>query len=188
MAKRRLIVEPDKYVLLFNDAYTDYDGVEPVEIGKIVDTTTQKDVLYIYYNKNNYAENGYHVNIDVYEDENGEYPVANVDDMHRPCMFNDPDVFLSIMLHEYGHYINGDLNQTGLTNQQIQEDRLRCIQMGRVYEMERRADLFAVRYVGKPVFIRSMDYMIEQRKRRNDAAVNVAIREFELRKQAIKNL
>lgn len=65
MAKRRLIVEPDKYVLLFNDAYTDYDGVEPVEIGKIVDTTTQKDVLYIYYNKNNYAENGYHVNIDV---------------------------------------------------------------------------------------------------------------------------
>ena len=87
MAKRRLIVEPDKYVLLFNGAYTDYDGVEPVEIGKIVDTTTQKDVLYIYYNKNNYAENGYHVNIDVYEDENGEYPVANVDDMHRPCMF-----------------------------------------------------------------------------------------------------
>jgi hypothetical protein len=54
--------------------------------------------------------------------------------------------------------------------------------------MERRADLFAVRYVGKPVFIRSMDYMIEQRKRRNDAAVNVAIREFELRKQAVKNL
>jgi hypothetical protein len=60
--------------------------------------------------------------------------------------------------------------------------------MGRVYDMERRADLFAVRYVGKSVFIRSMDYMIEQRKRRNDAAVNVAIREFELRKQAVKNL
>lgn len=188
MAKRRLIVEPDRYILMVNDANIDYDGIEPVEIAKVVDTTTNKEILYVYYNKNNYEENGYHINIDVYEDESGEYPVANVDDVHRPCLFDDPDVFLSMMLHEYGHYINGDFNQTELTNKQIQEERLRCTRIGRVHEKERRADLVAVRYVGKATFLRSMDYLIERRKRRNDAAGDIAIREFELRKRAVKNM
>ena len=86
MAKKRLITEIGKYVLLQNLEYTDYAGTEPVEIGKIVDSFSKEDVMYIYYNKNNYKETGYHINIDVYVGDKGEFPVANTDDLHRACV------------------------------------------------------------------------------------------------------
>lgn len=176
-----------KYKLLFNTAYIDYTGEEEVEIGKIVDTDTDEDVLYVYYSKNLYVSEGYHICIDVYEDENGEYPVAKTDDMHRKCLFDQPSVFLTIMLHEYGHYLNGDLYDNGLTNQMMQEERMRCILENRVMEMERKADAFAVAHVGKNTFMRSMDYLIKKRRERGDRDMHLAIKEFELRKKAIRN-
>ena len=106
MAKKRLITELDRFKLLYNTAYVDYRESQPVEIGKIIDTKSGQDIMYVYYNKNNYQENGYHINIDIYQDQAGEYPVANVDDMHRGCLYEYPDIFLALMLHEYGHYIN----------------------------------------------------------------------------------
>lgn len=190
MAKKRLITEIGKYVLLQNLEYTDYAGTEPVEIGKIVDSFSKEDVMYIYYNKNNYKETGYHINIDVYVGDKGEFPVANTDDLHRACIYDQPDVFLAMMLHEYGHYKNGDLNRQDLTNKSIQDDRLHCIRIGRVQDTERKADAFAVRYVGKAAFLKSIDYMILKRMQRNEdpSVTALAIREFELRKRAVKNM
>lgn len=188
MSKKRLIFEYDKYKIMFNTAYSDYTGPETVEIGKVVDNTTGEDVMYVYYSRRLYKEQGYHICVNIYENETGEYPVAMVDDMHRSCLFEDPDVFLASMLHEYGHYVHGDLNAEGLTNASIQEDRARCIAAGRVQERERKADAFAVRYVGKDTFLRSLDYLIEKRKQRGDDAMGLAIREFELRKTAVKKM
>lgn len=188
MSKKRLIVDYDKYFLMINDAYLDYDGEESVEMGKVVDTHTGKDIIYVYYNKNNYKENGYHINLNVYENDTGEYAVANISDIHRPCLYKDPDVFLSMALHEYGHYVNGDLNRPGITTEQIQRERVQALLNGRVYDMERRADNFAVRYVGKHTILRSFDYLIEQRIQRGDDLTSLAVREFELRKKAIRNL
>lgn len=188
MAKRRLNVEYGKYKLLHNTAYIDYEGYQSVEVGKIIDTQTNQDVMYVYYNKNNFQENGYHTNIDIYKDQNGEYPVANVDDMHRACLYDYPDIFLAMMLHEYGHYVNGDFTRTDATNKQIQGERLHCIRIGRVSDEERKADAFAVRYVGKATFLQCLDYMIEKRKQRGNSANDLAIREFELRKRAVRNM
>ena len=93
-----------------------------------------------------------------------------------------------MMLHEYGHYLNGDLNVTGLTDQKIRDERMRCIMEGRVMEMEAKADAFAISHVGKNTFMRAMDYFIKKRRERGDEAMHMAIREFELRKKAARNL
>ena len=177
-----------KYTLFYNTAQIEYTGNDEVEIGKIVDTETKEDIMYVYYSKNLYQTEGYHTCIGIYKDKNGEYPVAKVDDLHRDCLFAQPNVFLCMMLHEYGHYLNGDLNVTGLTDQKIRDERMRCIMEGRVMEMEAKADAFAISHVGKNTFMRSMDYMIKKRRERGDEAIHMAIREFELRKKAARNL
>ena len=176
------------YNLLHNTAYIDYCGDESVEVGKIVDITSGEDVMYIYYEKNLFRTHGYHTCIDVYEDENGEYPVAKIDDLHRDCLFTSPDVFLTLMLHELGHYKNGDLTQENLTNKEIADERMNCVLSGKIQEIERKADAFAISHVGKSTFMRTMDYLIRMRQKRKDDGMMLAIKEFELRKKAARNI
>ena len=190
-----------KYILLVNESMADYSGDEEVEIAKIIDPVMQKDIMYVDYHKHLYKQEGYHICIHVYENDLGEYPVAVTDDLHRDCLYDQPGVFLSIMLHEYGHYINGDLSHAsnhglydnkgnliseGITNDMIREERLRCLREGRVMDCELKADAVAISHVGKNTFMRSMDYLIKKRRERNDAGAQMAITEFELRKKAAK--
>lgn len=177
-----------KYKLLHNEAYVDYEGDEIVEIGKMVDTETSTDAMFIYYDKNLYKNAGYHMTCYVHEDEEGELPVCMVSDMHRECFFAQRNVFLAMVLHEYGHYLHGDLKMEGVTNKQIQEERVNCIRENRVMEIELAADEFAVSHVGKNVFLRSLDYLIQTRRARNDTGMFMAIKEFELRKKAVQKM
>ena len=179
----------DKYILLHNTAYKNYDGNDEVEIAKIIDSETNDDILYINYNKSLYRQAGYHFTINMCVNDNNEFPTVRIDDFHRECLFYQPKVFLTLALHEYGHYINGDLyEKEGITNKSIKDERLQCVLEGRVMEQERKADAFAVIHVGKNTFMRAMDYMIRKRRERNDNAMELAIKEFELRKKAVRSL
>ena len=143
---------------------------------------------FIYYDKDMYIKRGFHICIDEYSLDDGDYPVAMTDDLHRPCFYDHPEIFLTIMLHELGHYRNGDLQIENTNQEKIQEERLNAIISGRVQEQERKADAFAAQHVGKNTFMRTMDYMIRKRKERGDEGMGLAIREFELRKKAIQNM
>ena len=176
------------YRLLHNTAYINYHGDKEVEIGKIVDSSTDEVLMYIHYKKDIFKETGLHTCAFIYENENGEYLVAIVDDIHRECLYNQPTVFIVIALHEYGHYINGDLNAEHLTTQMVLEERLRCIKEGRVIERELKADAFAIAHVGKNAFMRYIDYLIKKRRERGDDGMHLAIQEFELRKKAARKL
>lgn len=179
-------MEKGQFKLLFNEAYVDYSESAPVEIGKIIDTSSGEDVLYIHYERDLYKNCGYHTCVSIYEFGGNEYPVARVDDLNRKCLFDSPDIFLTMMLHELGHYRNGDLEGEGETTEEKRNARLSAILAGKVLEEELRADEFAVRCVGKNTFMRYIDYAIRQRKLRGDEAMKLAIREFELRKKAIQ--
>lgn len=178
-----------KYELLYNATYAEYSGTEPVEIAKIVDLQSGLDAIYIVYEKDLYQTRGYHLCVDIHEDEEREYPVAKTDDLHRSCLFNSPDIFFTLMLHELGHFINGDFKREYSNDKEVQDERLNCILAGTVQEQERNADAFAVKQVGKNTFNRTMDYLIRAReKRSNDDSKQLAIMEFELRKKAVKKL
>lgn len=178
----------NKYELFTNTAYMDYNGNDEVEIAKIVDSESKETVFFVYYSKTVYCDEGYHLCPVVYANENNEILVVKVDDIHRECLYSQPSVFLSMVLHEYAHYINGDLNETELTTKQIQEKRSRCILEGSVMDIELKADAFAISHVGKNTFMRSMDYMIKKRRERGDRDMQLAIQEFELRKKAARKL
>lgn len=173
---------------MFNTTYVDYAGDESVEIAKIVDLQTKQDAIYVYYEKNLYRTRGYHICIDIYENDEREYPVAKMDDQHRKCLLESPDIFITLMLHELGHYLNGDFNREYTSDKEVQDARLSCILAGTIQEEERMADAFAIKQVGKNTFNRTVDYLIRARQKRNDEGMQLAIKEFELRKKAAKKL
>lgn len=98
---------------------------------------TNKDVMYINYEKDLYKRRGCHVCIEEYELEDGDYPVGMTDDLHRSCLFEHPEIFLAIMLHELGHYRNGDLtafDNGEMTTEKMMELRTQAILSGKVQE------------------------------------------------------
>lgn len=177
------------YQLLHNTANVDYVGGEEVEIAKIIEISTGEDVMYIVYSRDLYKVEGVHTGIFVYEDEGKENVVAKVDDINRPCLFENGDIFFALMLHELGHYKNGDFDtDETLTTESIMEDRTACIMGGKVMDRELKADAFAVKCIGKNKFLRSLDYLINKRKQRGDDGMQLALKEFELRKKAVCNI
>ena len=177
-----------QYQLMYNTAFADYDGNDAVEIGKVVDTASGADVMYVFYQKNLHQERGFHLCVDIFKDDTREFPIARVDDLHRSCLFENPDVFLAIMLHELGHYVNGDLHDTSRSARAMAEERMQCIMAGTVPEMEHKADAFAVASVGKNTFMRSLDYLKKKRMETMDNSMVYEVKEFELRKKAARNL
>ena len=177
-----------QYKLMYNTAFAEYDGSDTVEIGKIVDTAADRDVLFVFYQKDLHQARGFHICVDIFKDETREFPIARVDDLHRDCLFENPDVFLAVMLHELGHYVNGDLHDTSRSARAMAEERMQCIMAGRVPEMEQKADAFAVASVGKNTFMRSLDYLKKKRMENVDNSMVYEIKEFELRKKAVQNL
>jgi len=177
-----------KYTLLHNDAYIDYIGQEEVEIGKIINLESNEDAMYIIYSRDLYRTSGYHICPMILQNKDEEFFAVYIDDLHRDCFFEHRDIFLAMMMHEYGHYINGDLMIENTTSKAVAEDRMQCIQEGRVQESERKADAFAVSIVGKNLFIRCIDYLIRKRKQRSDKGMYLAIKEFELRKKYVQRI
>lgn len=177
----------NKYVLMYNDAFLHYDGNEEVEIGKVIDTETEEDILYIIYNKHLFRKENVHTGVFKGEDEIGKYCVVKIDDLHRNDMITSPALFLTGMLHEYGHYKNGDLDKKGLTTEIVQSERTRLIKQGKVQEEELKADAFAISCVGKNTFMRWIDHMIKRRIERG-GDMHLALQEFELRKKAARKL
>ena len=176
-----------KYRLLYNEAAVDYSSDEITEIGKIVDNETGKDVMYITYEKALFRNVGYHICIFTHELNGVEYPVAYVDDLYKNHLYEHPSIFFTLMMHEYGHYINGDL-EADMEHEEIREERVRCAQEGCVMDVELKADAFAISQVGKNAFMRAMDFLIQQRKKRNDQGMTLAIKEFENRKKAARKI
>jgi len=179
-----------QYKLLHNLDYEKYVGDEEVEIAKIVDSTSGSDVMYIYYDRNLFRNQGYHTCVGSFECNDGTVlPLAYIDDLHRACLFEHRDLFLCLMLHEMGHFRNGDLDdEQSKTTDTVKDDRMENILNGRVQEAERKADAFAISCVGKNTFMRTMDYLINMRKQRGDKSASLAIKEFELRKKAAQRI
>lgn len=180
-----------RYIILFNETYREYNDKNPVEIGRIIDTNNEDRIVsYIIFDKNDYLENNYRCRGEITETKEGnEIFIIYVNETYKNLLYNKYKIFCAIALHELGHYLNGDLNENnGMDTAQISQERLNCILNNKVLPMELNADKFAVNEIGKSTMNSSIDYLIKLRKERNDPGMQLAIKEFELRKKAIKNI
>ena len=72
--------------------------------------------------------------------------------------------------------------------QRLMNERVANTRNGIVDSRELLADEFACREVGKHTMNMMLDLLIKQRKERGDDVAPLAIREFELRKKALRKL
>lgn len=163
--------------------YKDYDNA--VKLGYVLDELTNKEAITIIYDPHCFAENGYHLCASI---QNGEHYII-MDSTHFPCYYEMPEVLEALILHEVGHFSNGDYEKIHLKADHIKTDRGANIIRGMVQPHELDADKYAAKNVGVPVMMRALDYLIALRKERKDDPIKAAaIREFELRKKALNDL
>ena len=97
------------------------------------------------------------------------------------------DVLFLTLMHELGHYYNGDCSTCP---SDIDERRIHEIENDSVLLEERRADAFAVRYLGKKKVISGLEGLIElnlSEENTGDHSANMCIKELELRIRLIKD-
>ena len=109
------------------------------------------------------------------------------DDLYINLSNTDVNAFDAMLMHEVGHFLNGDLDKDR-DDAEIRQERVIEILKGIVAPEELAADRFAVEHCGKNAVIRMLDTVIETRKRRQTADGLIALKELELRKQAVKRL
>lgn len=178
-----------EYGILFNEKYNmNTESEDEIQIGKIIEMENMIDVMYLYYSKNEYKESGLHFHVLISDFADGKtYPMVIMDDFYKDLFYNKTNIFFALALHELGHYLNGDLD-SGQDKDEIMMLRTKSIIQGKVIDMEAKADEFAVKQVGKSCFNRALDLLIQRRKERNDVGKELAIKEFELRKNNIKKM
>lgn len=167
-----------------------YAGTEEIPIGKVVSKRTKKAVMYLMYDKKCYEKYNQHCLVLPYKDpSSGEIsPDVIMGDFYRSLFYENPRIFNVLAMHELGHYLNGDLTQEdsdGVTGADPQHIRIEYIKNGEVMPEELNADIFAAEQCGWADFRDALNVLIRRRKERNDAGMELAIREFELRKEHI---
>ena len=169
-----------------------YDDAAPIEVGKIIDTLGQTPTVTIFYDKFGYLTIKNRMAISIHEFPDGsKQPIIRINKDYRDLMYEKPQIFRALAMHELGHYVNDDLDaikSAGLTSQSVRAERTSLIEQSKVSPEEAAADRFAVENAGKSRFINALDYLIATRRKRNDPAMALAIREFESRKKAVQRL
>ena len=180
-----------RFILLHNEKYINYSGEDEVEIGKIIDTADERDVAYILYDKNIMRKYGYVICAQIRELQDGTGVfVIITGEQYRDLFINKRDFFEACAMHELGHYLHGDLtNNIIKDNEEIKKVRLKHIFNNTVQKEELNADMFAVEQLGKSRVINELNYMKQQRlKRKNDPGKEFAIKEYDLRIKAVKQM
>lgn len=178
-----------------------YRGKGPVEVGRVIDLDNSKEVVaYIVYENHELSPSPYHVYGRYAKTDAGTVFAIMIDDNYRRLFREKEKQFKAIVLHELGHHVCGHYEdeywQQFFSEEQRQGDmtellrleRVRCVERGSVMPNELEADAFACREVGKHTMNMMLDLLIEERRKRADGGAELAIREFQLRKKAIRYL
>lgn len=186
-----------RYEIRINERYRDYWGDDVVEVGRIADLSHEgKAIAAIWYDKYDCLRYKYQIRsvIDDREGKTGDWTIV-VGDRYKKTMYEKTKLFDAVAIHELGHFKNGDFDLPREPDesdmevlQRLMNEREANIRNGMVDSRELLADEFACREVGKHAMNMMLDLLIKQREERGDEAAPLAIREFELRKKALRKL
>ena len=186
-----------RYEIRINERYRDYWGDDVVEVGRIADLSHGgKAIVTIWYDKYDCLRYKYQIRsvIDDRVGKAGDWTIV-VGDRYKAIMYEKTKLFDAVAMHELGHFKNGDFDLPRDPDesdmealQRLMNERAANIRNGMVDSRELLADEFACREVGKHAMNMMFDLLIKQREERGDDAAPLAIREFELRKKALRKL
>ena len=177
-------MKSEVYDIAINENQAWNDPNRLYESARIVRKDTGEKVISVFYCKNAYRKLGYHFCAHrLNEDEIG----IVFDDMYLNVSNTNARAFEALLMHEAGHLINGDF-ESDIDRDKASQMRVIEILQGKVSSNELAADRFAVEHCGKNAVMQMLDIVIATRKKRNTADGEIALKELELRKQAVKRM
>lgn len=177
-------MKSDIYTVAVNENQNWDDPNRPYEVMRIIKKDTGEKVISAFYCKNAYQKIHYHFcACQVSDNEMG----IVFDDLYLNIANTNSNVFDALLMHEVGHFIHGDLDKD-FNREEAWQERVLQIMKGKVADNELAADSFAVEHCGKNAVMKMLDIVIETRKKRNTPDGEIAIKELELRKQAVKRM
>lgn len=93
----------------------------------------------------------------------------------------------TVLLHEIGHYINGDI---GKGKGSCYEERINLVKQNKVSRKELKADEFAVHYLGKDIVVEGLSslkqWILSKYADYDEASVQITIKEIDIRISTIE--
>ena len=175
-----------KYQFCVNQHARDYNGVAPREVAKLVQVPSSHAALIFYYSKGFSKRTKYPMAVQGGGMVNGSY-AAYMDDDYKKLLYEKPQIFEALALHELGHIEKGHLAKM-TSDERVRRYRKAFNQTGRADPREIEADAFAAAEVGAERMIKALEWSIERRKKANDLNADRAINEMKTRISCLKNL
>ncbi len=154
------------------------------EYARIVKKDTGEKIVSVFYSRNAYQAFGYHLSAQRLSDD--EIGIV-LDDLYLNISNTNPRAFEAMLMHEAGHIANGDFD-IDTDRDEISRERMIEILKGKAAPNELAADRFAVEHCGKNAVMQMLDIIIATRKKRNTSDGEIALKQLELRKQAVKRI
>lgn len=178
----------ERYHITINDPAMEYHGSRWVILADIADNFVEgiPVIGHVVYSAACHAITGYHCCSSV--DSNGMLFI-HIGDRYRNIIAKE-GIFRAILAHEIGHFINGDFNDEKEQdiNRQIKRERTKYANSEQVMPMELLADRHVVECYGKSAAVNMLNYLIQQRKQRDDSGAAIAIAEMQKRIKAIQRM
>ena len=165
-----------------NQSWNDPDCL--YEFAWIVNKSTGEKVVSVFYCKNACQKFGYHFGVyRLIDDEIG----IVFDDLYLNVSNTNARAFEAMLMHEVGHLVNGDFDSK-IEDDAVSQERVIAILGGYVAPNELAADRLAVEHCGKNAVMQMLDIVMSTRIKRNTADGELALKELELRKKAVKRM
>ena len=168
-----------KYQIMKNEDFRPLIGCE---YGKVIDIMGRQ-VISAIYDPKAFDKYGFHLSICV--EPNLLFCPVFFDDLYLKYFEEDPLYFAVTIMHELGHYVNEDyVEMDGTTGK---KNRIKGLKNGAVDQAELNADRFAADNLGVGLVLKKLKKMKDHRRERGDIGAPIAIREIELRIQALED-
>ena len=169
----------EKYEILKNP---DFKPVAYADYGQIFDKEKNEVVLWAYYVPDCFVKNGFHCSALA----TGLHDCCDVffDGLYLRYFRDKSYLFAPLMMHELGHFINGDTSNT----ETPLLARTDFVSLGMVDPREVKADKFAAENIGVEIMIKALKYIKGKRASSNRKGNELATKELENRIRILREL
>lgn len=179
----------DRYVLKL---YPDFSTAKQNQYAAIINADKRELRLLVIYDRELFSKKNYHLMSSSAKltGTDHHFCLVTMDGVYLDFFRRMPEIVEPILMHELGHFVNGDWDPVvqKKTSKQVYQERIMLDMIGQVPKEELRADRFAAESVGIENMINALRILKKERERKKEEGTELAIKEFGSRIKALEKL
>lgn len=173
--------------------FKDFDpNTKQNQYASIIDINKKELCLLVIFESDLYEKKNYHIMSGSAKltGTNHHFCLVAMDEVYLDFFTRMPEILEPVLMHELGHFLNGDWDPTKRkkTSQQIYQERTMLNMLGLVPKEELNADRFSAEVVGVDKAIKALKLLKKEREKKTEDGTELAIKEFGIRIKALEKL